>query len=54
VRHLPFIQSVYSEIDVQFEAVRIEATGRRDVLAQRIDLDAVTQEFFQIQGELKD
>jgi hypothetical protein len=33
VRDLPFIRSVYSEIDAQFEAARIEATGRRDLHA---------------------
>jgi hypothetical protein len=38
MRDLPLIRSVYSEIDAQFEAARIEATGRRDMLAiERIE-----------------
>jgi len=38
VRELPFIRSLYSQIDAEFEAARIEATGRRDVHAvERIE-----------------
>jgi hypothetical protein len=33
MRDLPLIRSVYSEIDAQFEAARIEASVRQDLHA---------------------